>query len=242
MVFSVQNDFTPADSQLGHLDRVLDPGSFTFTFYPDLIGTIDKIGREGSVGPASDYWISGLSGRDASAGKLASVVASSAAIPDAAHSASETYGTYPNPEPTPAATDVQTWKTGATPAAAQKVTLGLTDVSTATLDTAGAGLRCGSVIVTSDGPTALRLSHLKGGEPVRVGGALHHAGAAGSATVTLPKGTTTISMCPGSPRRKKPAGKRKPAVKHHRPSRTTGKRPPSKPHSRQDSDGDSDGD
>ena len=54
LVFATQNDFAPATSQLGQLERVQDPGSFTFSWYPDL-----DSGSLG-IGPTSDYWISGL--------------------------------------------------------------------------------------------------------------------------------------------------------------------------------------
>ena len=36
LVFASQNDFAPATSQLGERERVQDPGSFTFTWYPEL--------------------------------------------------------------------------------------------------------------------------------------------------------------------------------------------------------------
>ena len=53
-MFATQNDFAPATSQLGHLERVQNPGSFTFSWYPDL----DSVTL--GIGPTGDYWVSGL--------------------------------------------------------------------------------------------------------------------------------------------------------------------------------------
>jgi predicted esterase len=196
MVFSVQNDFTPADSQLGSLDRVRDPGSFTFTWYPDLVGTIDHAGRAGSIGPTGDYWVSGLRARTRTAGTLATVTASSAAIPQPRETPSESFGVSPLPEPTPAVTDVETWKIGPAPATSQSLTLNLTDVASAAVDLVGAGLRCGTVNVTTDGPTALTLLRLRHGGTVSEGGRrLARAGSRGRATIALAKGTTALSVC-----------------------------------------------
>jgi hypothetical protein len=196
LVFAVQNDFTPADSQLGSLDRVQNPASFTFTWYPDLVGTIDHVGQAGEIGPTSDYWISGLAGRDASPGALATVQANSAAIPAPAETPSESFGVSPYPEPTPAATDAETWAAGATAAPAQSLTLNLSNVSSAAVDTGRAGLRCGTITVTTDGPTALTLLRLRPGATVKpVGGGATTAGSTGSATVNLIAGTTVLEAC-----------------------------------------------
>jgi hypothetical protein len=179
MVFSVQNDFTPADSQLGSFDRVQNPGSFTFTWYPDLVGTIDNAGAAGRIGPTGDYWVSGLSARTTSAGTLATVQADSKAIRQPAETPSEKLGVSPYPEPTPAATDAETWTAGAAPAAQESVTLGLTDVATIAVDTVRAGLRCGTISVTTDGPTKLTLLRVR----------------KGSRTIELQKGTTDVRAC-----------------------------------------------
>lgn len=196
MVFSVQNDFTPADSLLGNLDRVRNPGSFTFTWYPDLVGTIDHAGPAGQIGPTSDYWISRLAARSSKPGTTASVKADSAAIRQPAETPSESYGASPLPEPTPAVTDVETWKQGPAPATKQTLTLGLTNVATAAVDMLRAGLRCAAITVSTDGATALTLLHLKPGSAVTAAGSsVASAGAGDSATVELAKGTTVLSAC-----------------------------------------------
>ena len=179
MVFALQNDFAPATSQLGHLQRVKTPGSFTFTWYPDLVGTIDHAGQAGAIGPSGDYWISGLSARTSSPGTVATVQADSKAIRQPSETASESFGPSPGPEPTPAATDAETWTAGTAPATRQAVTLNLTNVAGAAIDTSRAGLRCGTITVTTDGPTALTLLHLR----------------SGSRAVELQKGTTALTAC-----------------------------------------------
>jgi hypothetical protein len=179
LVFSLKNDFTPADSQLGSLDRIQNPGSFTFTWYPDLVGTIDHAGAAGQIGPTGAYWVSRLSARATSPGMLATVQADSQAIGQQLETPAESVGVSPYPEPTPAVTDVETWTAGKAPATQQRVTLKLTDVATAALDTVRAGLRCGTISVTTDGPTKLTLLRLR----------------AGSRTTQLPKGTTVLRAC-----------------------------------------------
>jgi hypothetical protein len=196
MVFSVQNDFTPADSRLASLRRVLNPGSFSFTWYPDLADTIGHAGRAGQIGPRSDYWVGGLVGRNRAAGKLATVRASSGAIPQPAHRAAETFGVSPFPEPTPAVTDVQTWIRGATPPSSQTLKLTLTNVARAVVDTARARLRCAAITVTTDGQSTLILRHLQRHSHVTSAGrTLASAGSGGSATVQLRKGTVLLHAC-----------------------------------------------
>jgi hypothetical protein len=196
MVFSVQNDFTPADSQLGSLDRVQNPSSFTFSWYPDLVDTIDNAGQAGEIGPTSDYWLSGLAARTTTPGTLATVTASSAAIPQPSETPTETLGVSPLPEPTPAATDVETWKTGSATATRQALTLGFTNVASAAVNTARAGLRCGTITATSDGTTTLTLLRLPSHETVTEGGQeLAHANSHGTATMQLRNGTVNLRAC-----------------------------------------------
>jgi hypothetical protein len=53
LVFATQNDFAPATSQLGHMERVHNPGSFTFSWYPDLDSPSLGIGPTVSVGSST---------------------------------------------------------------------------------------------------------------------------------------------------------------------------------------------
>ncbi|HET9718642.1 MAG TPA: hypothetical protein VFP55_01040 [Solirubrobacteraceae bacterium] len=193
MVFSVQNDFTPADSQLGSLTRVQNPGSFQFEWYPNLVGEIGQIGRAGQIGPTGDYWMSGLAGRDTAPGKLAWLSADSHAIRQTRHVASEHFGVSAGLEPTPAAIDQQTWSAHGTTAVRQLLTLSFRNVARAAVDTVRARLRCATIRVSTDGPTALTLLRLRHGA---------------RATFHLRRGTTTLHMCRRRSRRR-PASRRR---------------------------------
>ena len=188
MVFALQNDFAPATSQLGSLERVKAPGSFTFAWYPDLYSS--GLG----IGPTGDYWVSGLSARDSSPGTLASVSAASGALPEpeqkVEHHTSAVDG------PTPAIADSLTWTPGASPKSTRALTLSLSDVATLAVDTKAAKLKCATVTANSDGPATLTLLGLRAGTSVTEnGGTLATASGAGSATVPLATGKSTFSYC-----------------------------------------------
>ncbi|HET9690004.1 MAG TPA: hypothetical protein VFP61_02550 [Acidimicrobiales bacterium] len=204
LVFATQNDFTPTDTALAPSPRrVADPGHFSYTWYPDLAGDlaaspsgVDGIGAAGQVGPTGAYWVRGLVGSSTTPGATAAVVADSAAIPDPA----VTYVDSTTPEaqasPTPYLAIRQTRQLGATPAPRQSATVALANVAAATVDTAGAGLSCGTLAATTDGPTALTLASLQPGSPVTAGArTLTTADAAGTAVVSLAAGTTTLALC-----------------------------------------------
>ncbi|HTU77163.1 MAG TPA: hypothetical protein VMF09_00230 [Solirubrobacteraceae bacterium] len=188
LVFASQNDFAPADSQLGELERVQDPGSFTFSWYPELVSS--SLG----IGPSGDYWLSGLQARDGAPGELATVSASSAAIPEAEELAEHHTGTADGP--TPAITDSLTWTPGSTPPARQALALDLTNVAALSVNTARAKLKCATLTATSDGATALTLLRLRPASAVREGGTrIATVPASGSVTVSLAAGTSTLQAC-----------------------------------------------
>jgi hypothetical protein len=143
------------------------------------VGEIDHAGQAGEIGPTGDYWISRLAARNSSPGRLATVRATSEAIRQPTESAKETFGVSPYPEPTPAAIDAQRWTAGRATATHQRITLHLTDVATVAVDTVRAGLRCGTISVTSDGPARLILLRLR----------------SGSRTVELHRGRTVVHAC-----------------------------------------------
>ncbi|HUB75343.1 MAG TPA: prolyl oligopeptidase family serine peptidase [Solirubrobacteraceae bacterium] len=188
LVFAVQNDFTPATSQLEHLEREQDPGSFTFSWYPDVVSS--ALG----VGPGGDYWIAGLQARDSAPGALASVSASSAALREPQHTVEHHTGVADGP--TPAVTDSLTWSAGARPRARQTLALGLTNVAAVAVRTAEAKLKCATITVSSDGATALTLLQLRAGSEVTLGGApAASASSEGTATVAVPAGESALSAC-----------------------------------------------
>ncbi len=186
MVFALQNDFAPATSQLGSFQRVKTPGSFSFAWYPDAGSS--SLG----IGPSGDYWVSGLSARDAGPGKLATVVAGSGGLPEPEQKL-EHHTAVVN-GPTPAVADSLTWTPGATPKPTKALTLSLTDVATLAVDTKAAKLKCATVTATSDGPASLTLLGLRAGATVtEAGGTVASTG--GSATVPLAAGKNVFSYC-----------------------------------------------
>jgi hypothetical protein len=193
LVFATQNDFAPATSQLGQLERKQDPGSFTFSWYPDL-----DSGSLG-IGPSGDYWMSALQARDSAPGALASVSADSEAIREPQETVEHQTGAADGP--TPALTDSLTWVPGATPAAHQSLTLALTNVAAATVETVAAKLQCATVTITTDGATAVTLAQLRPESAVSESGeTVASASSSGSATVQLASGTSTLQACSAAAR------------------------------------------
>jgi predicted esterase len=191
LVFASQNDFAPADSQLGHLERVQNPGSFTFTWYPALDSS--SLG----IGPTGDYWVSGLQARSNTPGELATVSADSGAIREPAETVEHHTGTADGP--TPAVTDSLTWSAGALSKASQTLTLNLTDVAAVAVETVRAKLKCATITVTTDGATALTLLQLRPESVVTEGATtLTTVPASGAASVDLSAGTTTLGVCSAS--------------------------------------------
>ena len=189
LVFATQNDFAPATSQLGDLERVHNPGSFTFTWYPDLVS--QSLG----IGPTGDYWVSGLAARSSTPGELATVNASSAAIPQPSETPEHHTGIADGP--TPAITDSLTWATGLAPPTSQSLQLSLSDVAAISVQTVSAGLTCATLDATTDGETALTLLELRPGSSVTVSS---KSGAtkvpkSGSVTVELTAGSSSVQLC-----------------------------------------------
>jgi hypothetical protein len=188
LVFATQNDFAPATSQLGHSERVQDPASFTFTWYPDLDSS--SLG----IGPTGDYWIGGLQARSSTPGELATVSATSGAIREPEEIVEHHTGTADGP--TPAVTDSLTWTVGALPKARQSLALNLTNVAAVALEAVRAKLKCATITATTDGATALTLLQLRPESAIAENGAtLGTVPASGAATVELAAGTSTLTAC-----------------------------------------------
>ncbi len=194
LVFATQNDFAPATSQLGHLERVHNPGSFTFTWYPDLVSS--SLG----IGPTGDYWVSGLAARSSAPGTRATVNASSAAIPEPSETPEHHTGTADGP--TPAITDSLTWTTGQAPPTSQSLQLSLSDVGAIAVETVSAGLTCATLVATTDGETALTLLQLAPGSAVTVSSRTGATTVPGSGRVTLQltAGTSSVQLCSAASR------------------------------------------
>ena len=137
------------DTSSANLERVQNPGSFTFTWYPDLDSS--SLG----IGPTGDYWISGLKPRSSTPGELANGPARPLLRSDEPEQIVEHHTGVVN-GPTPAVTDSLTWTPGLAPPTRQALTLNLTDVAALAVSTVSAKLKCATVTANMDGPTRSR--------------------------------------------------------------------------------------
>jgi len=150
VAFAVQDRFDAVVAEVGSPARVRDPGRISHTWYPSL--TDDSLG----LGATTVYWLGGLAARDTGPGRLASVEAVSAARPDPAVTERRTGPTLV-PGPLPALRTALEWVLGEAPEPSQRLELVLHNVVAVSVDLERAGLRCGPVSVTSDGPVTVTL-------------------------------------------------------------------------------------
>ena len=193
LAFALEDRFSDAVSALGNPVRTTDPGAFEYDWYPSLNSTTLGIGATG------DYWLSGLSARDNAYGVVAKIAAADSALPDPAVT-DERSGPSLVTQPLPGTETSLTWAVGTRPAAAQRMTLNLTDVSGLVIDNTAAHFQTGTITVNGDGPTRLGFTRLRPGTTVTVNG--RHAATssrAGTAGVTLGAGRSVIVLgAPGA--------------------------------------------
>jgi dienelactone hydrolase len=198
LAFAVEDRFSDVVAALGSPARTVNPGSFTYHWYPSLDDQALGIGATG------DYWLRALAARGAAAGQVASIVAKDAALAGRSVTAVRS-GPSLVSQPLPGTSTSLSWKLGARPATASRMRLTLTDVSALTVDSAAARLRIGTITVRTDGPTRLRIAHLRRGTRVLVGGRrVATAGRGGRATVALGPGRSVVKLM-----RSHPAGREK---------------------------------
>jgi prolyl oligopeptidase family protein len=194
LAFATEDRFSDAVAALGNPVRTTRPGAFTYDWYPSLTSTALGIGATG------DYWLTGLAARDASARTIAGIVADDTALPSRAVSVVRS-GPALVTQPLPGTSTSLSWKLGARPATAPRMTLALTDVSRLAVDSAAARLRTGRITVRTDGPTRLSIAHLRRGTRVVVGGRrVATAGRGGRVTVTLGSGRSVVKLTRSRPR------------------------------------------
>jgi len=194
LVNATQDGFRSEYRAIGEPTVAVDPGHFTFRWYPQQ----DQ--RSLGIGPTGDYWMQGLRAAGAAPGQLASVVARSGERPEPAVTVERTLAVDPLAQPTPRLTRILTWVAGARPAPAPTVGLTLTDIAAATVELAEAGFRPGSggqAVIVTGSPLVLGLAQLAAGTPVSVDG---HPGTAADADglvrVALPAGRTVLAWGP----------------------------------------------
>ena len=186
LAFAVEDRFADVVTALGAPVRKVDPGRFVYDWYPSLNSAALGIGATG------DYWLSGLSARNDAYGEVASIQANDAALPVPAVTAQRS-GPALTTQPLPGTNTALTWKLGARPAAARRMTLKLADVAGLTVDAAAAHLTTGTITVSSDGATRLTVSGLRRGTSLREKGhRVARAGRNGVAVVTFRTGSTVI--------------------------------------------------
>ncbi len=167
MVYATQDGFSTAIAALGGTPRrVRNPGTVAFSWYPHLARP------EFGIGPTGAYWVRGLRARSSAPGTLARVVAVSGMLPMPPYTVERQPGASAPGDPTPAVVVDNRWvPTGApAPRPQPRMTLTLRDVAALAVDCSRARLQRGTVSVTTDGTTLLRLTGLRPGTRALSGG------------------------------------------------------------------------
>jgi hypothetical protein len=175
--WAVQDRFDSAVDALPSAPRERDPGHVTYTWYPNLTRSDYGIGATGA------YWLGDLRARSAGPGEVSTVDARSLANPDPAVTVERGPLTL-HTAPLPAGHHGLRWLRGARPAPRQQVVLDLANVRSVSVDLAAAGLRCGTVRVSTDGPADVTLTGLAAGARV-AGGRVVSLDGAGTQAVTV---------------------------------------------------------
>lgn len=193
LAFATEDRFNDAVTALGNPARTTNPGAFTYRWYPSLDSSALGIGATG------DYWLNSLGARDRSFGKIATIQADDAALPDPAVT-DQRFGPRPTAQPLPGTNSGLSWQLGSRPAPRAQMSLNLTDVSGLSIDAVAAKLPTGTITAVTDGTTHLTVEHLESGTEV-----LEHArrvttaGADGVASVNLGPGSTVLTLVRPSP-------------------------------------------
>jgi hypothetical protein len=190
LIYATEDRFGDAVAAVGKPVRKVNPGHFTYSWYPSLDNAALGIGATG------DYWLSGLKARNRAFGTIATVQASDASRPDQKVT-DVRFGPALVTQPIPGTESGLRWKLGGRPAAQKRMTLRLTDVSALTLDARAARLLTGTITVDSDGSSRLTIAHLVSGTlVVERGRRVAVASPRGVASVRLARGTTVLQLLP----------------------------------------------
>ncbi len=155
LAFATQDRFDSVVAGLGRPAATRDPDVVDYTWRPHL--TRPGLG----IGATTAWWTSRLAARASAPGSLARVQAHSSGVRARAHDVVRT-GPTPVLSPLPAVLTRLAWKLGDVLPRAQRLTMRLTNVSRVSVAMDRAGLRCGRVVVRTDGPTTLHLTGLPG--------------------------------------------------------------------------------
>jgi pimeloyl-ACP methyl ester carboxylesterase len=151
MVFATQDRFDTVLEGLGRPARTRNPARIDFSWFPHL----DRPGL--GLRTTGAYWVTAIRAGDRASGALARVRARSFALRDPGRHVVR-YGPTQVSDPLPATVQGLRWgPRGASPALRRLVALRLQNVAAATADLGRAGLRCGTVRITSDRFATVRL-------------------------------------------------------------------------------------
>jgi dienelactone hydrolase len=186
--FALEDRFGDAVAAVGAPVRTVNPGRFSYSWYPSL----DRPSL--GIGATGDYWLSRLGARDKAYGKIATIRADDSARPDRSISAHRS-GPSLVTQPLPGTETKLTWQLGSRPKPHPKMRLTLTDVSGFNIDALAAKLRTGTITVVSDGSTRVTISRLiRGTLVLEHGRRVATANRRGVASVKLGAGTTVLKL------------------------------------------------
>ena len=171
LIFATQDRFETTLSGLGTPKVVRNPRDVDLTWHPHL--TRSRLG----IGATTAYWLGDLDARDSSPGSVARVTATSEALRGTTDRVVRT-GPTPVTSPLPAFQQDLAVEPGKALPTRKRLTLDLTNVKAVTVDLKRARLRCGTVVVTSDGRTRVILDR-----PSLAG------------TFEVPRGRTVLTTC-----------------------------------------------
>lgn len=156
LIWATQDRFDTLVDDLGRPTVPSRPRDVDLTWRPSL--TRPGLG----VGATTAYWLSGLQARRSTPGTTARVRATSQALPGRAVTVVRS-GPSLVATPLPAVRQDLTWRLGEALPRSRRLDLDLRGVARVDVDMRRAGLRCGTVVVTSDGPARVALRRLPGG-------------------------------------------------------------------------------
>ncbi len=188
LAFASEDRFGDAVNAVGRPVRTVNPGMFSYSWYPSLNSSGLGIGATG------DYWLSGLGARSGAYGTLARIDATDAALPDPAIT-DQRFGPRLVTQPLPGTNSGLSWQLGARPAPQRHMDLRLMNVSKLTIDDRAARLPSGTIVVNTDGPTRLGIVNLNPGTGVYEGARrVARAGRSGAVSVGLRSGRTVLVL------------------------------------------------
>ena len=178
--YAAQDSFGPPTSQLGRTTRERTAARVDYSWFPEL--TRPELG----IGTVGAYWLREPVARSSEPGTLATVRARSGALEDPLVTPVKARSAAVPGDPSPAIVTDQTWQVDGIAPKAPELELDLVGVASLRVDGRGAGLAGApriALALTTDGPSAVRLTGLEPGATVVAGDRTVTADKAGTAVV-----------------------------------------------------------